>query len=187
MEIKGRNLEFNEDTHTYFVDGERVDSVTQILHKVFPMKYADIPKDVLKKASERGTQVHKAIEAYCKGFDDGSDEVKDFKFLRKNYGFIPIENEIPLILDFGDKTYAGTADLIMQMKGLAVADIKTTSVLDKEYLVYQLNLYRIGLEQSYDYKIDSLYGIHLRDGKRKLVPIPIVSEEELYEKLKEVL
>ena len=79
------------------------------------------------------------------------------------------------------------SQVVMQMKGLAVADIKTTSVLDKEYLVYQLNLYRIGLEQSYDYKIDSLYGIHLRDGKRKLVPIPIVSEEELYEKLKEVL
>lgn len=185
--IKGKCLEFEEETHTYKCDGEKVDSVTQILHKLFPNKYAGIPKDVLKKASERGTQVHKAIEAFCKGFDDGSDEVKDFKFLRKNYGFIPIENEIPLILDFGGKTYAGTADLIMQMKGLAVADIKTTSVLDKEYLVYQLNLYRIGLEQSYDYKIDSLYGIHLRDGKRKLVPIPIVSDEELYEKLKEVL
>ena len=187
MEIKGRNLEFNEDTHTHYVDGERVDSVTQILHKVFPSKYADIPKDVLKKASERGTQVHKAIEAYCKGFDDGSDEVKDFKFLRKNFGFIPIENEIPLILDLKGKTYAGTADLIMQMNGLALADIKTTSVLDKEYLVYQLNLYRIGLEQSYDYKIESLYGIHLRDGKRKLVPIPMIDEDKLYEMIKEVL
>ena len=187
MKIKDRELTFDESTHTYHVDGEKVESVTQILKKVFPNKYANISPEVLKRASERGTQVHKAIEAFCKGFDDGSDEVKDFKFLRKNYGFIPIENELPVIINFGGKTYAGTVDLVMQMNGVALADIKTTSVLDKDYLCYQLNLYKIGIEQSYDYKIDSLYGIHLKDGKRKLVKIPIIPEEQLLESMKEVL
>ena len=187
MEIKGRQLDFEEETHTYYVDGERVDSVTQILSKLFPNKYSDIDPAVLKKAAERGTQVHRAIEAYCKGFDDGSDEVKDFNFLRKHYGFVPIESELPIILDFGGKTYAGRIDLILKMDGLVLADIKTTASLDKNYLGYQLNLYKLGVEQSYDYKIDSLYGIHLRDGKRKLVKIPVVSEEQLYESMKEIL
>ena len=113
--------------------------------------------------------------------------MQDFKFLRKRYGFTPIESEIPIILDFGGKTYAGRIDLLLEMDGIALADIKTTSTLDKEYLGYQLNLYKLGVEQSYDYKIDSLYGIHLRDGKRKMVKIPIVTEEQLYESMKDIL
>lgn len=181
-------LKFDKESHTYYVDGEKVDSVTQILSKKFPNKYANIPADVLLKASERGTQVHKAIEAYCKGFDDGSNEVSDFKFLRKHYGFTVKENELPIIINFGGKTIAGTTDMIFEMDGiLAVADIKTTSTIDKEYLGHQLNLYKIGVEQTYGYAIEALYGIHIRDGKRKLIKIPIVSEEALYESLKEVL
>lgn len=188
MEIKGRQLDFIEDSHTYLINGEKVDSVTQVLDKLFPDKYAGIHPDVLKRASERGTQVHRAIEAYCKGFDDGSDEVKDFNFLRKHYGFQVIENELPMILEFGGKIFAGTCDLILKMDNvLSVADIKTTSELDKNYLGYQLNLYKIGVEQSYGYKIEGLYGIHLRDGKRKLVKIPIVTEEQLYESMKDIL
>lgn len=187
FEIKGRTLEYEDETHTYWVDGVKVDSVTQILKKVFPDMYKGIDPDVLKRASERGTQTHKAIEACCKGFDDGSNAVKDFNFLRKHYGFIPLENELPIILDFGGKTYAGRVDLILQMDGYTLADIKTTSKLDKNYLGYQLNLYKIGVEQSYDYKIDNLYGIHITEDKRKLVKIPIVSEEQLYESMKEIL
>lgn len=187
MTIKGRQLDFIEESHTYFVDGEKVDSVTQILKRLFPSKYSDINPEVLKRAADRGTQVHRAIEAYCKGFDDGSNEVKDFKFLQKHYGFVPIENELPIILDFGNKTYAGRIDLIMKMNGIVLADIKTTSTLDKNYLGYQLNLYKIGVEQCYDYKIDNLYGIHIKDGKRKLVQIPIVPEDQLYESMKEIL
>jgi len=187
MEIKGRQLDFEEETHIYYVDGVKVESVTQILKRLFPKKYADIPPEVLKNASERGTQIHKAIEAFCNGFDDGSNEVKDFDFLRKRYGFTPIECELPIILDFGEKTYAGRIDLLLKMDGIALADIKTTSELDKNYLGYQLNLYKIGIEQCYGYKINSLYGIHLRDGKRKMVKIPIVSEEQLYQSMKDIL
>lgn len=188
MEIKGRQLDFIEETHTYLVDGQKVDSVTQILKKLFPNKYSNIDPEVLQRASERGTQVHKAIEAYCKGFDDWSDEVKDFKFLQKRYNFKVLENELPLILQFGNKIYAGTADMIFKIdNAIALADIKTTSELDKNYLGYQLNLYKIGIEQCYGYKIEQLYGIHIRDGKRKLVKIPVVSEEQLYESMKDIL
>lgn len=188
MQIKGRELEFDESTHTYFVDGKKVESVTQLISRLFPNKYADIPKDVLKRASERGTQVHKAIEAYCKGFDDGSNEVMDFKFLQKHYKFIPLENELPIILDLNGKTYAGTLDLVLRIGDeFSVADIKTTSVLDKEYLVYQLNLYRLGLMQCYDYDITALYGIHINGKVRKVVKIPIIEDYRLIEAMEGVL
>ena len=182
--IKNHTLEYVDEYHLYLVDGVKVPSVTQLLNRKFGHKYDAIPAETLKKAAEKGTKVHKAIECYCKGFDDGSAEVRDFKFLQKYYKFDAVENELPIILTFGGNTYAGRLDLILKINdGLAVADIKTTSTLDKEYLGHQLNLYRIGVEQSYDYKIDSLYGVHLKDGKRKLVPIPIKEEEWLLQSL----
>ena len=187
MEINGR-LEFDEAEHIYHVDGVKVDSVTQLLAKKFPHKYDNIPPEILKKASERGTQIHKAIECYCQGYDDGSNEVKDFQFLQKHYNFTPKENEIPIILNFGGKTLAGRIDMIFEMNGeLSVADIKTTSELDKEYLVYQLNLYRLGLMQCYDYDITALYGIHINGKVRKLVKIPIIEDYRLIEAMEGVL
>lgn len=185
--INDKILDFEEETHTYYVDGVPVHSVTQLLSKKFPNKYSDIPKDVLQKAAERGTQVHKAIECYCHGFDDGSLEVDDFKFLQKHYKFSVEQNELPMILTLNGKTYAGRADMLIMLNDeLSVADIKTTSTVDKEYLGHQLNLYKLGIEESYGYKIKGLYGIHLRDGKRKLIKIPIVSEIDLIESLEGV-
>lgn len=182
--IKGHTLEFLDQSHIYLIDGVKVSSVTQLLNRKFGKKYDGIPKEVLNKAAERGTQVHKAIECYCQGFDDGSSEVRDFKFLQRHYGFEAVENELPIILHFGGNLYAGRLDLILKINnGYAVADIKTTATLDKEYLGHQLNLYRMGVEQSYDYKIDSLYGIHLKGGRRKFVSIPIKEEEWLLQSL----
>lgn len=184
MKLVGRELEFDEITHTYYVDRQVVPSVTQLLNRKFGGRFDNIPKDILRTASERGIQIHKAIECYCGGFDDGSAEVRDYKFLERMHHFKAVENEIPVILDLGGKTYAGRLDMIISINdGFAVADIKTTSSLDKEYLGHQLNLYRIGVEQCYDYKISELYGIHLKDGKRKLVKIPIKEEEWLLKSL----
>ena len=178
--INGQKLEFDESTHSYFVNGERVQSVTQLLKGKFGGKYDMISPEVLKRAQERGTEIHKEIECYCNGFDLESRVVKNFKFLQKNYNFIPKESELPIILDFCGNTYAGRLDLILEMDGkLVLADIKTTSTLDKEYLGHQLNLYRIGYEQSYGKHIDGLYGIHLREDVRKFVNIPIKEEEWL--------
>ena len=112
----------------------------------------------------------------------------DFKFLQKHFKFIPLENELPIILDLNDKTYAGTLDLVLRIGDeFSVADIKTTSALDKEYLVYQLNLYRLGLIQCYDYDITALYGIHINGKVRKLVKIPIIEDYRLIEAMEGVL
>lgn len=184
--INGKTLEYDDETHTYIVEGIIVPSVTQLLGMKFGHKYDDIPADTLKQAAERGTMIHKAIEDFCHGIPSDLTEVRDFKFLMSKYKFNVIENELPIILEFDGKTFAGRLDLILKNEsqiGKAVADIKTTSTLDKEYLGHQLNLYRIGVEQSYGFNITSLYGIHLKDGKRKMVEIPIKEEEWLAESL----
>ncbi len=184
--INGRCLEYDDETHTYIVDGIIVPSVTQLLGIKFGHKYGDVSAETLNKAAERGTAIHKAIEDFCHGKDSDMVEVMDFAFLMKHYGFDVLENELPIILDFDGKTFAGRLDLILKKRdeiGKAVADIKTTSTLDKEYLGHQLNLYRLGVMQSYGFNITSLYGIHLKDGKRKVVNIPIKEEKWLAESL----
>ena len=191
-DIEGRTLEYFDDTHMYLVDGILVQSVTQLLNRKFGKKYDSVDANTLKKAADRGTRIHKAIEDYCKdGIEADLMEVKDFAFLQNYYKFDVKFNELPIIVDFAGETYAGRLDLIISFENLtrkneiinAVADIKTTSTLDKEYLGHQLNLYRMGVEQCYDIAIQKLYGIHLKNGTRKIVEIPIRSEQWLAKSL----
>jgi hypothetical protein len=174
-EINGNILEYDDTTHTYLVNGVIVPSVTQVMQVKFGNKYEGIRSEVLSRAAERGTAIHKAIENYCKGMDDGSKEVHNFNFLMNYYKIKPVKNEVPIILMVDNQpVIAGRLDLILQENDtLSLADIKTTSQLDKEYLAYQLNLYRLGYMQSYGERIDKLYGLHLRGDKRKLVELPI--------------
>lgn len=174
-EINGNILEYDDTTHTYLVNGVIVPSVTQVMQVKFGNKYEGIRSEVLNRAAERGTAIHKAIENYCKGMDDGSKEVHNFNFLMNYYKIKPVKNEVPIILMVDNQpVIAGRLDLVLQENDtLSLADIKTTSQLDKEYLAYQLNLYRLGYMQSYGERIDKLYGLHLRGDKRKLVELPI--------------
>ncbi len=177
-ELNGYTLEYDDDLHVYLVDGVIVPSVTQVLKVKFGGMYESVAPWVLKKAGERGTAVHKSIEDYCtKGIDLGTTEVRHFRFLKNYYDLKPVKNEIPIIVCKDDiPVTAGRLDMILDIgDDRAVADIKTTSTLNKEYLAYQLNLYRLGVLQCYHYlgDITKLYGIHIREDKRKLVEIPI--------------
>ena len=44
-------LEFIEETHTYLLDGKIIPSATQILKEIFPLKYENVPIDILNKKS----------------------------------------------------------------------------------------------------------------------------------------
>lgn len=174
--IKGHILEFIDETHTYLVDGIIVPSITQILKIKFGNKYDGVSKNTLNRASEKGTEVHEAIEKLCKtGEVEDLKEVKNFMFLQKQYKFEVLDNEVPIILFKDDvPVAAGRLDLDLKInEDEGLGDIKRTSVLDKEYLAYQLNLYRIGFQQCYDKEIKFLKGLHLREDTRKFVNIPI--------------
>ena len=174
--IKGGTLEYFDDTHTYLYDGLILPSVTQILGVKYRNDYASVPPAVLDNASKRGTAVHKAIENFnVSGYDDGSEAVRNFKFLQKQYGFEVLDSELPIVIFKDDMPIAcGRLDMTMLMDGkTGVADIKTVSSLNKEKIAYQLNLYRIGLMQSYGVDAKFLKIIHLRDGIRKVIDSPV--------------
>lgn len=174
--IKGGILEYFDDTHTYLYDGLILPSVTQILGVKYRNDYASVPPAVLDNASKRGTAVHKAIENFnVSGYDDGSEAVRNFKFLQKQYGFEVLDSELPLVLFKDDMPIAcGRLDMTMLMDGeTGIADIKTVSSLNKEKIAYQLNLYRIGLMQSYGVDAKFLKIIHIRNGIRKVIDSPV--------------
>lgn len=185
-EIGGNTLEFIPSTHQYLVNGVIVPSVTTIIKQKFPNKYKGISQEILDKASERGTRIHESIEMYyTSNMDDITcKELQNMKFLQKHFRFEVEKNEVPIILfnDEGVPICAGRLDLVLKENGLlGLGDIKTTSTLDRNYLAYQLNLYRIGYQQCYKEKIDFLKGLHLRDDVRKYVEIPI--NEDLVKEL----
>lgn len=172
----GKELEYIEPEHLYIVDGIIVPSVTQVLRSKFGGKYAGIPAATLNQAAERGTAIHKSIETYyTQGVDDGREELRNIQWLSDKYGFVVVDNEVPVVIEkAGEPVAAGRLDLVLEQDAvLGLADIKTTASLDKEYLGYQLNLYRIGYEQTYGKKIGFLTGIWLRGEKRRYIEIPI--------------
>lgn len=189
MILQGHEIEFIEDGHIYLCDGVIVPSVTQILKMKFGNKYNRVSEATLNSAAEKGTAVHKAIEDYCKdGTESELEELRNFKFLKKKYDFEVIANEVPILLydESSNKPICcGRLDLQISKDGkMGLADIKRTATLDKEYLGYQLNIYRLAFIQCYGGSIDFLAGIHLREKTRKYVDIPI-NEDLIYMYLNE--
>ena len=175
-EINGGVLEYLDVSHTYLFDGVVLPSVTQLLQKKFGSKYDGIPKSVLERAAERGTALHKAIEDYeYQGIETELLELQNYIRLKEENGFSVMGNEIPVVLfRDGEAVAAGRCDLFLANQGVfGLGDIKRTYRLDRKYLTYQLNIYRVAFTQSYGIGIDFLRGIHLREEVSKYVEIPI--------------
>ena len=170
FDIKGGVLEYYDDTHTYIYNGIVLPSITQMLKVKFGNKYDGIPRATLERAAERGSAVHRAIELYEQtGVPSDLPELRNWLFLKRQYGIECIDNEVPVVLFQGEDAVAcGRLDLVLEMDGqVGLGDIKRTSTLDKNYLAYQLNLYRIAYQQCYGTQIAFLRGIHLREDIRK--------------------
>lgn len=175
-ELKGHKVEYDDKTHSYFVDDVEVPSITQIMKIDFGHKYDDVDEEVLRNASERGTFIHNAIENYCKtGEEINVIELKGFKMLQRKNDFDILQNEIPIVLFRNDEPVAcGRLDCVLLEEGkTGLGDIKTTYELDIDYLKTQLNLYKLGYEQTYGEEIEFLRGIHLRKTTAEYVEIPM--------------
>ena len=176
-QIAGREVEYYEDGHIYLVDGVRLPSITGMLRMRFGGKYAGVSPETLRRAADRGTQVHAAVEAWVKtGAEADLPELRGFRWLTEHAGMTPIRSEVPLVLcdQRGEAIACGRCDLVMR-KGadLCGADIKRTSTFDREYVAAQLNLYRIAYRQSWGEEWTRLYGLHLREWMRRLIEVPI--------------
>ena len=97
-------IEYWEDSHTYLVNGIILPSITTILKKKFGNKYQGVDERILEAASQRGTEMHQAIQDYEEdGINDiNNRELQNYIFLKKHYKWKVIASEIPVILFLDD-------------------------------------------------------------------------------------
>ena len=183
-QIKGKELIFDEETHTYYYDGVKAISVTQILQRKFNKKYDGIDPDILKRAAERGSYYHQCVEMYEKyGIEAEHQEFKSYLELKDRYRFEVLECELPIVFEYKGLVICGQTDLLIKEHNtIGLADEKYTAKCDEDYLTYQLNLYRLGIMQSYGKDIELLRGIHLKNASKKYFLLPI-REDLVYELL----
>lgn len=184
-------IEFIEEGHIYLMDGVIIPSVSEVLHFIFPDKYAGIDKEILNKKAEYGSKIHEAIECIEQGKtlpELGSIQefsISQYKRLKEKYKIEVIDQE--QMINFKDK-YCGRFDMIANVNGFySLCDIKTTAALDKEYLSWQLSYYELAFISMYGVSnFDKLYAIWLpKKGYGEVVEIERKSKSELLGKLKE--
>ena len=164
---------FSELDHTYTLDGKSLSGVTSILNRqLFADKYSGISDEVLNKAAEYGKGIHESIELYDSlGIGEDEDAVKAYIKLCQKEGLTRLDNEYLI----SDNDYvASSIDVVFD--DCSLADIKTTSHLDEEYVSWQLSIYAYLFEkQNPDLQANRLLAIWIpkaRYGKPKVVEVP---------------
>jgi hypothetical protein len=104
---------------------------------MFKHKYDGVSASILNKAASRGSQIHEDIEFFDSiGGDANTPELKWYAKFREEYNLTPLANEY-LVSD--NEYLASSIDVVYE--DMTLADIKTTSKLDFEYLSWQLSIY----------------------------------------------
>ena len=188
-EIKGHTLEFDDNTHTYYVDGVITPSVTQIIKWVYPNIYKDIDPRILERARELGHKMHKDIEDYENGLEvDASVELESYIKLKSFFDWKVEHCEIPIIIFNGDfPVCAGRIDQIINIYDkLCVNDLKRTKEVHYKELTLQLSLYALGYEQCYNRAIIGGYCTHLKKDVGEFIEI-ILKEDLAISKVMEYI
>lgn len=173
-------VNFNETNHTYHLAGKELQGVTALINRqLFPCKYDRVDEQTLAEAAEYGNTIHAQIEmADTFGEATHLQAVRDYRNLIKIAGLERLTNEY-LVSD--EQRVASSIDIVFT--DFSLADIKTTSQLDKTYLSWQLSIYAYLFEkQNPELHVPALYAIWLpkpQYGLPKLVPIMRRSEKEI--------
>lgn len=182
----GDAVQFEEQSHSYTVNGKSVPSITQIVSEYYGNAYAQVPPEKLKRSANYGTKVHEELSNLIEARLNGSEQVlapqtqeavNYFKLVEPIYNIKPIKTEQVVVLYDENKNpvAAGRFDLLCDIDGdVYLADFKTTSVIHRKEVTAQLNLYALAAYQSgYVPNDDLRLGvIHLSGSTSKFIPIP---------------
>lgn len=160
-----------QDIHKYFCGFNELHGVTEILNNVlFYDKYTGIDADTLKNAAMRGTAIHEIIQDYLMGqahtpdlfFADEAEKALNswiaFEQGTELTNVLKPERVEYLVSD--NVEIASKIDIVFgEGKEYALADIKTTSHLDEEYLSWQLSIYKYLFELQTGAKVSRLIAL----------------------------
>lgn len=179
---------FDPETHTYTNEetGEQLSGITgTLLKRLFPSKYDGVPKDILAKAAEKGSNVHASIELYEKiGVTPSTREGKAYADITRRNGMVALDCEYT-VTDF--KSYASQIDVIYEVQENVVdlADIKTTYKFDEESVSWQLSIYAYMMSLCNPHiKVRKLLGIWLRGDTAQIIEVKRHTDEEVIRLIK---
>lgn len=179
---------FDPDAHTYTNEetGELLSGITgTLLKRLFPSKYDGVPKDILAKAAEKGSNIHASIELYEKiGVTPSTQEGKAYADITRRNGMVALDCEYT-VTDF--KHYASQIDVIYEVQENVVdlADIKTTYKFDEESVSWQLSIYAYMMSLCNPHvKVRKLLGIWLRDDTAQIIEVKRHTDEEVIRLIK---
>ena len=166
---------FDELEHTYTLDNKPLSGITSVIHTyICPDKYKGISQRTLDAAAEHGHEIHNQVQMIVDGFGYANPalSVRDFFFWANKEKIEFIASEY-LVSD--EQHFASSIDIIDS--DLNLYDVKTTSTLDREYLSWQLSIYAYLFErQNPKLKVKELFGVHLRDGKARVIRVDRIDD-----------
>lgn len=175
---------FEELTHKYFLNGKELSGITSLLDRQgLKTNYDGIPVDVLEQAKQYGSLVHRQIEMYdamgCK--TPTTEELAKYQKLKDKHSLKVRANEY-LVSD--NDWVASSVDVVLA--DYSLADIKTTSKLDEEYVSWQLSIYAYLFElQNPGIRVPHLFAIWMPKSKKTAKLIEL--ERKMTEWCKELI
>lgn len=179
----GYIVDFDENTHSYSVNGDIAKlSVTELLakHKLSP-DYSVVDREILEKSAMRGRIIHKDLENVAKNGTykaETPEGDKLYEYLSNYRSMAQLIAEKPMGMIWKNLVLGGTPDLIIQTsEKTIIVDHKTTSVIHKKAVAWQLSLldYMAQFNIENYHRATELYCYH----KCKMVAIEKIPDAEI--------
>lgn len=175
-------LTFDEPTHVYRYAGALIPSVTTVIKGGGSgVDYSSIPRHILERAAEIGTEVHKVAEDHVRlGSPLKSEDTSAEEYVVGLRQFF--DSGVVDVIEAEQKLacpkywFAGTVDIVGMVNGkLSVLDYKTTSKLHTDTVELQVRGgYAHMVEQYYGEDVEGYYAVWLKKkGKTRFELVPL--------------
>jgi hypothetical protein len=158
--------------------GEELIGVTSLMKKHgLSADYDGIPEAILKKAAERGTEIHRDCDNGWAFDDYDTPDGRVYGDLLKEKGIEIVASEY-LVSD--DKMVATKIDNVFLYENkLYVGDLKRTQKLHTEPLRWQLSIGKYLFEKMNKINVDGLAAFWFNKGKCEFIPMEPIAPEEV--------
>ena len=170
------NVIFDEVEHTYHLNGKQLQGITgTLIPHAIGQKYADVPEHILAEKAKYGKWVHSEIEMFLNGFEPSEPTPEFLAFEKWLCG-----NDV--MFEFAEFIVTDSENFATPIDGIDINaniyDWKTTAVLDKESISWQLSICAYFSELMCN-EVNGLYAVHLRGNECTLHEIERKPNEEV--------